>query len=134
MEQIITDILKKHGVVLGYLFGSHARGTSGPLSDIDVAVVLPVSLSDDEQFAVIAAIRSDIQNAFRTDFVDVINLNTNKNPALRRAILFEGVALVVTDKLIRKNLELKAVREYEDTKFLRDAQFRIIIKKFYVSA
>ncbi|MCX7682029.1 MAG: nucleotidyltransferase domain-containing protein, partial [Anaerolineae bacterium] len=30
----------RHGVVLAYLFGSQAEGRAGPLSDVDIAVLL----------------------------------------------------------------------------------------------
>lgn len=31
---------RRHPVVLAYLFGSHAKGPTTPLSDVDVAIVL----------------------------------------------------------------------------------------------
>ncbi|RLC56366.1 MAG: hypothetical protein DRI80_16390, partial [Chloroflexota bacterium] len=36
----LHDLLARHGVVLAYLFGSQAEGTAGPLSDVDIAVLL----------------------------------------------------------------------------------------------
>ena len=37
-------------VVLAYLFGSHARGEAGPLSDIDIAVLLRDTCTRQEDF------------------------------------------------------------------------------------
>ena len=34
----IEDCIKKYPVVTAYIFGSEAKGTSGLLSDIDIAV------------------------------------------------------------------------------------------------
>lgn len=39
-------------VILAYLFGSHARGQAGPLSDIDVAVLVDTTVCEDDYFDV----------------------------------------------------------------------------------
>ncbi len=133
MGEVITKILEKHGVALGYIFGSHARDTAGPLSDIDVAVAFPYSLSRDGQDEKIASLRNEIQKIFKTDYVDVINLNINNNPALRYSIIFEGKALLVADPNLKTFLEIKAVKDYEDTRHLRDVQSKIIRNKIYAA-
>ena len=45
----IAEIMARHGAILGYLFGSAARGTMCPHSDIDVAVFFDESISVDKQ-------------------------------------------------------------------------------------
>lgn len=129
----IKEILEKSGVVLGYLFGSHARGTAGPLSDIDIGVVLPFGLKKEEQEEKIKDIRSEIQDKFKTDYVDVINLNVNNNDALRHSIIFGGKSLVAKDRRLKTALELKAVRDYESTKYMRKVQFNILRNKIYAA-
>ena len=39
LDQTQKNQLKEMGVIAVYLFGSHAQGTAGPLSDIDIGVV-----------------------------------------------------------------------------------------------
>ena len=133
MEENIKKILNKYEVVLGYIFGSHARGTAGSLSDIDVAVALPFGLSDEEQAEKIGNIRGEIQQAFKTDYVDVINLMQNENSALRHDIIFGGKAVLNKDQNLKTFLELKTVKDFEDTRYLRDMQFRILKEKIYVT-
>lgn len=134
MEEKIKEIFEKRGIVLGYIFGSHARNTNGPLSDIDVAVVLSLSLSEKEQVEKIENIRNEIQKEFKTNYVDVINLMQNNNPALRYDIIFGGKIVLVKNANLKKFLELKAVRDFEDTKYMRNVQFSILKEKIYVAS
>jgi hypothetical protein len=133
MEETIKNILKKQGVSLGYLFGSQARGTAGPMSDIDVAVIFPYNLDEKNQAEKIENIRSKIQHEFNTNYVDVINLSQNNNPALCYNIVFGGKVLLAEDLDLKTRLELKVVRDYEDTKCLRSVQSIIIKNKFNVA-
>lgn len=134
MEEKIAEIMEKHGVILGYLFGSQARGTAGSLSDIDIAVVFSFGMSDKEQAGEIENIRGEIQHEFKTNYADIINLSQNNNPALRYGIIFGGKAILVNDANLKTTLELKAVRDFEDTKYLRAVQSLIIKNKFNVTA
>jgi uncharacterized protein len=133
MEEKTKEIFDKYEVVLGYIFGSYARGTEGPMSDIDVAVVFPFSLSDKEQKEKIENIRSEIQRAFNINHVDVINLGQNKSPALRHDIIFKGKAILIKNENLKKTLEIKAVQDFEDTKYMRAVQFNILKEKIYVT-
>lgn len=38
-QQGLDEVFERFGVVLAYLYGSQARGDTGPLSDVDVAVL-----------------------------------------------------------------------------------------------
>jgi predicted nucleotidyltransferase len=59
-------------VLVAYLFGSVARGTSGPLSDVDVAVLL----SDDvDPWAVQLELMAAVASVIGSSDVDVLVLN-----------------------------------------------------------
>lgn len=133
MEEIIANIFKKHNVFLGYLFGSHVRGTAGPMSDIDVAVFFSCSLNPLEEDREEREIKYEIQDAFKAERVDVINLKKNKNIVLGYKILFEGRALVVLDEHFKHLLEMKYLREFEDMKYLKSVQFNILKNKLHVA-
>lgn len=133
MEEIIANIFKKHNVFLGYIFGSHARGTAGPMSDIDVAVFFLRSLNPLEEDMEEREIKYEIQNAFEADRVDVINFKKNNNIALGYKILFEGKALVVLDEHFKHLLEMKYLREFEDIKYFKNNQFNILKNKLHVA-
>ncbi len=133
MEEVITDILRAYGVSLGYLFGSHARGTAGPLSDIDVAVYFSRPINPQEEERKENEIKHQIQDRYKVKKVDIINLGKNGNVALGYNILFGGKALVVNDRRLQRALESKYLHAFEDTKYLRATQFNILRNKIHVA-
>jgi predicted nucleotidyltransferase len=83
-------------VVLAYLFGSHARGQAGPLSDIDVAVLLAGQPDDSRCFDMRLEIIGGLIDILRADDVDVAILNQTPL-ALRYRVLRDGVLLFCRD-------------------------------------
>ncbi len=123
--------LRNQGVVVGYLFGSYARGTAGPLSDIDIGVVFSKTISENEQENRIEMIRVELEKLFGTDKVDIINVPQVKKPLLRFIItLGEGKILFSDDKKLENSLAFYARREFEDTKSLRRIQSEAMRKSF----
>lgn len=123
----IADILEKHGVIVGYLFGSAARGTMGPHSDIDVAVLfddkkVPEEKQMDEKFE----ISYEIAKVFSVKDADVINLNQQTNPVLRYDAVLLGEVILVKNSSIKNQLARAVLREYEDTRYLRETSYRIL--------
>lgn len=98
------------GVLFAYLFGSAARGTRGPLADVDVAVYLTEGM--DPVGGQLAAIRTVAQH-LGTDEVDVIILNTAPT-ALAGRILGGRRVLCDRDPFRRHRFESRALREFFD--------------------
>ncbi|MDO8575362.1 MAG: nucleotidyltransferase domain-containing protein [bacterium] len=122
-KQLIVDILRRNNAVVGYLFGSYARGTAGVLSDFDVAVAFPIDMSIETQDNKIEDIRSGLEKIYGRDKVDVMNIPKLKTPLLRYIItLGEGILLFTDDRSLLNNLVDFARRDYEDTKPLRAIQ------------
>lgn len=116
----IAEIMEKHGVIVGYLFGSATRGTMGPHSDIDVAVLfddkeVPPEKQFDEKFK----ISDEITDVFEVEQTDVINLLTTTDPLIKYIAVFSGELIFELDKTKRFALERKVVRDYENTRELR---------------
>jgi predicted nucleotidyltransferase len=83
----LLAIIRKHvsnGKV--YLFGSRARGTNTPESDIDIAIDGGKRLAD----GVLGLIREEIEESTIPFFVDVLDFHTLDN-AMQQTILKEGV-------------------------------------------
>jgi len=76
LKEKIKELLgrEKH-VELAYLFGSAARGETGKLSDVDVAVYLDESLSNDERFKLQLRLMGELSSALKTNKVDLIVMN-----------------------------------------------------------
>ena len=123
----IISIMRSFGAVVGYLFGSYARGKAGPLSDIDIGVVFSKDIKLMMQEDRVENIRNGLEHMFGRDKVDVVNVSTLKNPLLRYIItLGEGAVLFSDDRLILNTLAQFSRREYEDTRMLRSIQHRAL--------
>ena len=99
-------------VLAVWLFGSVARGTETPRSDVDVAVLLsapPPATLEGQPF--------DLQFAFETALgapVDSVVLNTAPGGYLGHRVLRDGRLLLDRDRSVRIRFEVKARNEYFD--------------------
>lgn len=126
-KQKIVEIMRQNKAALGFLFGSVARGTAGPLSDIDFAVAFGRKVSDEERRDRIEEIRGGLEEIYGIDKVDVVDLNKLDKPALMHEIILdEGRLLFCDDPEIEKFLARKALVEFEDTRYMRDVQSYVL--------
>lgn len=122
----IRKIMENHGVALGYVFGSYARGKITPLSDIDVAVVFKKNVSKEEYFDRELSITHDIGQLLEIDRVDVVNLETVTSPLLKHRAAIRGICVVDHDHARRAQIEQRVLQEYEDTQYVRKVQHEIM--------
>ena len=123
----IAVIMERHDILVGYLFGSAARGKMGPHSDIDVAVLFDEKkVPEIKQFDEKLAIASEITDAFSVKDADVINLNQQTNPVLRYDAVILGEVIFVRNSSVKNQLVRAVLREYEDTRYLRETSYRIL--------
>jgi len=120
LEATIRTVLAQHPCVkVGYLFGSACTGRRGPLSDIDVAVLLPESSSR-------KAMEGDVQDALcralHTDHVDLVSL-TDSPSSLSYRVIREGRCVHCSDSKMRETFETDTVMRYLDFKPVRDQAF-----------
>ena len=121
-EQLHT-IFQKHNVALAYVFGSVARGTEGPLSDIDIAVLfderVPTELQSEREFS----LASSISRVLKKERVDIVNLGRIRSPVLKHRAVFFGRPIFVADEHLRVRFEKRTLEAYEDTKHLRQVAY-----------
>ena len=125
LEQYFASL---EGVVLAYLFGSHARGQAWAQSDVDVAVLLENRPDDDRCFDMRLEVIGGLMNLLDTDEVDVLILN-QAPPALRYAVLRDGVLLYCRDRQAMIEFRVRAVNEYLDFKPILRRHERAILEK-----
>lgn len=101
-------------VAVAYLFGSHARGTAGTLSDVDVAVLLADGGLPQRHLELIDAV-ADVVGSERADVV-VLN---DAPVALAYRVLRDGRPLVVNDEQARVRHWVDTVDRYLDMAPLR---------------
>lgn len=109
----MRPLFEKHrDVGLVYLFGSHARGDAGRLSDVDIAVYFhqkdPVKRHDQ-----LFQIAGDLSQSLKTDNVDIVSLNDLESPLLKFRIIKEGKILFEREPF-RILVEPKIMNDYFD--------------------
>ncbi len=111
--QQLTDFFahRPEALVCAYLFGSEARGTSRPGSDIDIAV-----LYADEPPATLEGmcldLAADLEQQLRRP-VDLVVLNRAPVDLIHR-ILRDGILVCERDRSARIRFEVRARNEYFD--------------------
>ena len=128
-----ADMLEQYfasldGVVLAYLFGSHARGQAGPLSDVDTAVLLEGHPDDDRCLDMRLEIIGGLMGLLHTNDVDVLILN-QAPPALRYAVLRDGVLLFCRDRQAMIQFRVQTLNEYLDFKPILRRHERAILER-----
>jgi predicted nucleotidyltransferase len=111
IEQSVRQVIARHpSVILAYLFGSQVRGEIGPLSDIDIALLLDDA---DETGTVRSDLRSAIADALGQERVDVVFLN-RAAVELAYAIILNGELVYERDAYTRVEYEAKIMSLYCD--------------------
>jgi predicted nucleotidyltransferase len=113
VEQALRVFFAKdhHGVVAAYLFGSVARGTRRPGSDVDIAVLYPA-----DPPVSLAGLPLDLEAELERLLgapVQVVILNRAPVDLIHR-VLRDGALLVDRDRSARIRFEVKARNEFFD--------------------
>lgn len=90
-QEELLSIVRKHisnGTV--YLFGSRARGTNTPESDIDIAIDIGQPLAG----GVLGNISEEIEESRIPFFVDVLDFHKLDND-MRQTIMKEGIVWII---------------------------------------
>lgn len=128
-----TDALQQYfasleGVVLAYLFGSHARGQAWAQSDVDVAVLLQGNPDQDTCFDMRLEVIGGLMEVLDTNDVDVLILN-QAPPALGYAVLRDGILIFGRDEQTRIEFYLQTVNAYLDFKPVLKRHERAILER-----
>jgi predicted nucleotidyltransferase len=123
----LAQIFAERGVVLAYLFGSQATSQAGPLSDVDIAVLLGPEVARDQWFDIQLELISELTSLFQRDDIDVVILN-QATPLLADRVVRFGQRLYESDPLIRVRFEAETFHRYIDTAPLRRAQRRRMLE------
>jgi hypothetical protein len=108
-----------------YLFGSHARGTATPLSDIDIAVLFRSVIDESRYFALRLEYLSQAMERLRTEKVDVVILN-NAPLHLAYEVVSRAILLLDRDPLCRAAFEADRIGRFLDFKPFLAVQTRAL--------
>jgi predicted nucleotidyltransferase len=125
IRQLKAYLVNQKYVQVAYLFGSLAKGTAGPLSDVDIAVVFN---SDPSQwYEQKMKLVEGMTWIFGGPKVDIVVLNNAELVIAHRALI-EGQVIFIRDEAARVRHEKRILGDYLDTAFLRTVQ-RAAIKE-----
>lgn len=124
-RQTIKQILKRYPVTVAYLFGSQARGDTGPLSDTDIAVLFADSVKPDQMFDLKLKMLSELTATLQTDKVDFVPLQqASSNLAMK--ILSEGQLLFSKNETARVVFEAQTMNHYLDRDYYEKRYNRLM--------
>ncbi len=118
----------RNEVELAFLFGSQARGTAGPLSDVDIAVLIAGNAAGEGPLSYRLVLMGDLATLLHRDDIDVVMLN-QAPPLLKHRVARDGRVLFCKDTGIRTKFVVDATREYLDTKPLRKIQEEYLLRR-----
>lgn len=113
---------------MAYLFGSQAEGTTGPLSDVDIAVLMGPDAPGERWSDVQIDLIGDLTSLFHRDDVDVVILN-RATPLLAHRVATRGQVIYEPDPLARTRFEVEALRRYVDTEPLRRLRWAYLSRR-----
>lgn len=124
LREIIPSILAQYPVDAAYAYGSVARGTMMPFSDVDIALLLTAPLPPYERLELELTIQGNIEVASGLSPVDVRAIN--QAPLLVRGQIVQGgILLYERDRARRVAFEVATRKRYFDfapvARRLRDA-------------
>jgi len=111
-QKELEQIFQQEEVVLAYLFGSVVRGTAGPESDIDIAVLFSKE-QPDVCFEQRISLASKLEKGADLHNVEIICLY-EAPPLLKHRAVLSGQLLYATTPQIKRDMELRALQEHED--------------------
>ncbi len=118
---LVETLATESRVVAAYLFGSLARGTAGPLSDIDVGLLVS---DGSEGEAACARTMDALCRRLRTSRVDIVSLADAPVP-LRYRVVRDGLLVACRDAASVERFVAETVLHYLDFKPLRDRAFAL---------
>lgn len=104
--KITKDISKNKQVKAIFMFGSYAKGTQTPLSDIDICVITEYNAKKAEKGYILSSASGTID----------VHLYDDLPPAIRWRVLNEGKPLLIRDKKFVEDLRWRAFKDYIDFK------------------
>lgn len=117
-ELIVSFSKYRKEIIAAYLFGSTAKGTTSPSSDIDIALL--TRNSDKKNGASLKfRLYADICRTLKRNDIDLVLLNLSGNLILNDEIIRYGKVFYSNDDEAREEFELKVLHSSTDFKFQR---------------
>jgi uncharacterized protein len=114
IKKTLAPVFERHNSIsAAYLFGSNSNGQSGPMSDIDLAVLLTgwdhLAGAD-----IRLELYADCCRVLQRNDVDIILLNKTRNLFLLAEVMSNGILLYDCDSGLREEFEVMVMHDFID--------------------
>lgn len=113
LREDLPFILARYPVDVAYVYGSVARGTMTPFSDVDIALVLRKPLPSYDRLMLELAVQGAIEETMEFSPMDVRAIN-EAPLTVKGRIIQEGVLLYERDRVHRIAFEVETRKRYFD--------------------
>lgn len=116
IEDALAPVFARMGdrILAAYLFGSTVSGRVGPLSDVDIAVLLAPGSGRDADGEIRFSLYADFCRVLKRNDVDVVVLNSVRNLFLKDEVVRHGVLLYDRDPEYRQEYEARVMHDLID--------------------
>lgn len=112
-QKKLNKIFKENKVILAYLFGSEAKGTSHKESDVDIGVLFDKKINPKDYLKLEGKLIEFFSEIYPKREINIVNLNIS-SPLLKQVAILEGKLLYNRRETERILFEIKTLREYDD--------------------
>ena len=127
IPDIVEEVSKDSAVVALFSFGSLAKGTLRPLSDLDFAVLVSNNLDPTERFEKHLNLIGLFNQVLKTEEIDLVLLN-DISRGFSYKVIFSGRLLYCSNRPELDDFMEKTVKFDLDFKFFRDEFDRVFLE------
>lgn len=131
-EKYIDNLIEfcngREDIIALYLFGSRAKDVAGPLSDIDIAILLKEGLGKEAYKEKEPFYWGKTNETLHTDEVSFVLLNIAPL-TIRYGVITDSKVLYSKDESSRLSFEERVIDEYMDFKLILDEYDREFLKQ-----
>lgn len=110
---LINTLKQDKDIIAIYLFGSYAAGNEGPLSDVDIAILLDRVVPEERYLDIELELMGKIDKALKTEEVSLVLLNSAPL-TIQYGVLKNAKLLYCRDNTQRISFETKTLDMYFD--------------------
>jgi len=123
--QKLTQTFKENDVILAYLFGSEAKGTSHKESDVDIGVLFDKKAQSQDYLKKEGKLIEFFSEIFPKKEINIVNLNIS-SPLLKQVVILEGKLFYQRNDLDRILFQIQTLHEYEDYLYLSNFYYQFL--------
>jgi predicted nucleotidyltransferase len=123
----LFNYLSKYPVIIGYVFGSEAKGESGPLSDMDIAVFVDKSIDKSGRFDLKLRLSNELSSIMDRR-VDLVILNDTP-VQLSFEVIKDGELVFCRDQSIKVAVETEILSKYLDRRYYDKRHAELALEK-----